>query len=87
MTYAGPESVGGIEEVAIDAQPVLIEDAPNEEIVGHFDNWERDQFPADTDTLPSQVTAENVDELLSGGANIAPEMVEAIKSGTISLSL
>ena len=86
MTYAGPESVGGIEDV-IDAQPALIEDAPNQEIVGHFDNWERDQFPADTDTLPTQVTAANVDELLSGGANIAPDMVEGIKSGTISLSL
>ena len=87
MTHAGPESFGGIDEVAIDAQPALIEDAPNQEIVGHFDNWERDQFPADADALPRQVTADNVDELLSGGASITPEMVEAIKSGTISLSL
>ena len=87
MTHEGIESVGGIDEEVSDAQSALIEDLPNPEIAGHFADWEKNQFPTEDASLPEQVTAENIEELLNGGANIAPEMVDGIKRGDISLSL
>ena len=87
MTHEGIESVGGIVEEVSAAQSVLGETSPNPEITGHFDDWEKNQFPTESVALPQEVTAANIDELLSGGADISPEMVDGIKRGDISLSL
>ncbi len=90
MTNGGIESPEGMDnEAMLDVQPALTEDAPEQagqEIIKHFADWENDQFPTEQNALPELVTATNVEELLTQGADIAPEIIEGIKNGNISLS-